>query len=96
MIGPLKDLERKFYISNTQNITTQNNYQGLSLVCGFDLRFNKSFENKILLLVSSINSRLWLGHFDIWFNEGLVLYRNTSFFEKNKTSYKDKNYKKNF
>ena len=70
------------------SISWLDNFQGLSLVCGFDFRFNKSFENKILLLVSSINSRLWLGHFDIWLKEGLVLYRNTSFFEKNRTSYK--------
>ena len=33
-------------------------------------------------MVSSINSQIWLGHFDIWDKDGLVIYRNSSFFDK--------------
>ena len=29
---------------------------------------------------------MWLGHFDIWIDEGIVLYRNTSLFNRNKIS----------
>ena len=42
--------------------------------------------NKILELVTSINNQMWLGHFDVWADEGIVLYRNTSLFNRNRVS----------
>ena len=29
-------------------------------------------------MVSSINAQIWLGHFDVWDKEGLIIYRNSS------------------
>ena len=28
-------------------------------------------------LIALINERLWVGHFDLWINEGIVMYRNS-------------------
>ena len=42
--------------------------------------------NKILELVTSINNQMWLGHFDVWADEGIVLYRNTSLFNRDRVS----------
>ena len=63
-------------------VSFHNNYEGLNIICGFDLKFNSKNKNQILELVSSINSQIWLGHFDIWDKDGLVIYRNSSFFDK--------------
>tara|TARA_B100000282_G_C31723081_1_gene487036 strand:+ start:1436 stop:1924 length:489 start_codon:yes stop_codon:yes gene_type:complete len=64
------------------SVSLQNNSNGLNVICGFDLRFNKKNKFQILKLVSSINAQLWLGHFDVWDKEGLIVYRNSSILEK--------------
>ena len=38
---------------------------------------------QILKLVSSINAQIWLGHFDVWDKEGLIIYRNSSIIDRN-------------
>ena len=43
-------------------------------------------KDKILELVTSINNQMWLGHFDVWVDEGIVLYRNTSLFNRDRVS----------
>ena len=42
---------------------------------------------QIFKLVSSINSQIWLGHFDIWEKDGLIIYRNSSVLGKNNISH---------
>ena len=64
------------------SVSLQNDSNGLNVICGFDLRFNKKNMFQILKLVSSINAQLWLGHFDVWDKEGLIVYRNSSILEK--------------
>lgn len=64
------------------SVSLQNESNGLNVICGFDLRFNKKNKFQILKLVSSINAQLWLGHFDVWDKEGLIVYRNSSILEK--------------
>ncbi|MEC9414927.1 MAG: YbjN domain-containing protein [Pseudomonadota bacterium] len=65
------------------SVSFQNGYEGLNIVCGFDIRFNDKNKYQILKLVSSINSQIWLGHFDIWDKDGLIVYRNSSVLGKN-------------
>ena len=65
------------------SVSFQNGYDGLNIVCGFDIRFNDKNKYQILKLVSSINSQIWLGHFDIWDKDGLIIYRNSSVLGKN-------------
>lgn len=64
------------------SVSLQNDSNGLNVICGFDLRFNKKNKFQILKLVSSINAQLWLGHFDVWDKDGLIVYRNSSILEK--------------
>ena len=64
------------------SVSLQNDSNGLNVICGFDLRFNRKNKFQILKLVSSINAQLWLGHFDVWDKEGLIVYRNSSILEK--------------
>ena len=60
------------------SVTWVDDYEGINIVCGFDLKFQNIHKDKILELVTSINNQMWLGHFDVWVDEGIVLYRNLS------------------
>ena len=68
------------------SVTWVDDFEGINIVCGFDLKFQNRHKDKILELVSSINNQMWLGHFDVWADEGIVLYRNTSLFSRDNIS----------
>ena len=68
------------------SVTWVDDYEGINIVCGFDLKFQNIHKDKILELVTSINNQMWLGHFDVWADEGIVLYRNTSLFNRDRVS----------
>ena len=69
------------------SVSFQDDYEGLNIVCGFDIRFNDRNKYQIFKLVSSINAQIWLGHFDIWEKDGLIIYRNSSVLGKNNISH---------
>jgi hypothetical protein len=50
---------------------------GLHLACAFDFRVNGRRRAEVLELLARINERLWLGHFDLWAKEGLLMLRQT-------------------
>ena len=51
--------------------------QGLHLASAFDFKVNDRQRGEILDLVARINERLWIGHFDLWSKEGMVMFRQT-------------------
>lgn len=51
--------------------------EALHLACAFDLKLNERRRNEILALVSLINEQMWVGHFGLWEDEGVVLFRHT-------------------
>ncbi len=50
---------------------------GLHLACAFDFKVVDRRRGEILELMSRINEQLWLGHFDIWAKEGILMFRQT-------------------
>ncbi len=50
--------------------------EALHIACGFDLKVPERRRNEIMTLVSLINEQLWLGHFDLWASESVVMYRH--------------------
>ena len=58
------------------SFTWRNDLHGLHLACAFDLKINSSRMNDVHALLARINEQLWLGHFDIWKDEGVVLFRH--------------------
>lgn len=50
--------------------------EALHIACGFDLKVPARRKNEIMSLVSLINEQLWLGHFDLWASENVVMYRH--------------------
>ena len=48
----------------------------LQILCLPDIRISKDKMPQAHELVSLVNEQMWLGHFDIWSNGGVLLYRN--------------------
>ena len=48
----------------------------LQILCLPDIRIGKDKRTQAQELVSLVNEQMWLGHFDIWSNGGVLLYRN--------------------
>ena len=50
--------------------------EALHLACAFDFRVPDTRIGEMYRLLAQINEQLWLGHFDLWTQEGLVMFRN--------------------
>jgi hypothetical protein len=48
----------------------------LHIACAFDAKIPDNRLNEVYRLVAQINEQLWLGHFDVWLHEGLIMYRH--------------------
>ena len=51
--------------------------EALHVSCTFDLRVPERLRPEILGLISLANEQLWIGHFDLWSAENVVMYRHT-------------------
>ena len=50
--------------------------EALHLACAFDFKVNERPKPEVMRLLALVNEQLWLGHFDLWQAEGVVMYRN--------------------
>ncbi len=50
--------------------------EALHAACAFDLKVPEARRGEIYKLLAMVNEQLWLGHFDLWSEEGLVMYRD--------------------
>jgi hypothetical protein len=50
--------------------------EALHVACAFDLKVPDRRRVEILQLVSRINEQLWVGHFDLWSSENVVMFRH--------------------
>ncbi|MGU3496610.1 YbjN domain-containing protein [Xanthobacteraceae bacterium A53D] len=50
--------------------------EALHLACAFDFKVPEARKGEVLKLLSLINEQMWLGHFDIWAQEGVVMFRH--------------------
>ena len=50
--------------------------EALHLACAFDFKIQERPKNDVMRLLALVNEQLWLGHFDLWQAEGIVMYRN--------------------
>jgi len=49
--------------------------EAVHLACAFDLKITEPRRTEVMRLLSLINEQMWIGHFDLWNNEGLVIFR---------------------
>ncbi|PLX38473.1 MAG: hypothetical protein C0606_09735 [Hyphomicrobiales bacterium] len=51
--------------------------EALHLACAFDLKVGEQRRTEVLRLMAIANERLWMGHFDLWTTEGVVIFRQS-------------------
>lgn len=56
--------------------TWMDEIETLHLACAFDLKVPEPRRAEVQMLISTINERLWVGHFDYWINQGLIMFRH--------------------
>ena len=49
----------------------------LHFSCAFDMRVQPKLMGQIYELLAKLNERLWMGHFAIWVEEGIPMFRHT-------------------
>ena len=50
--------------------------EALHVACAFDLKAPAARKGEVSALIGLINEQLWLGHFDIWPDDGVVMFRH--------------------
>jgi hypothetical protein len=56
--------------------TWMDEIEALHLACAFDLKVPERRHAEVLALISQVNEQLWLGHFDLWSQDGVVMFRH--------------------
>lgn len=50
--------------------------EALHVACAFDLKVPERRRAELLQLVSLVNEQMWVGHFDLWSSENVVMFRH--------------------
>jgi hypothetical protein len=50
--------------------------EALHLACAFDLKVPERRRAEMVELAALINEQLWVGHFDVWFKDGIIMFRH--------------------
>jgi hypothetical protein len=66
--------------------TWRDDLQSLHASVSFDMRVSREHRPEIAELLMTINAQLWLGHFDLWAEDGLVLFRHVLIFPDSQVS----------
>jgi hypothetical protein len=56
--------------------TWMGDIEALHLACAFDMRVPESRLTDMQQLTVMINEQLWIGHFDVWMQNGVVMFRH--------------------
>jgi len=51
--------------------------EAIHLAAAFDLRVAVAREIEVMRLIALINAQMWMGHFDLWRDAGLMMFRHT-------------------
>ena len=58
------------------SFTWMGDIEALHLACAFDMKVPEPRLNEVQQLVALINEQLWIGHFDVWMQNGVVMFRH--------------------
>lgn len=59
------------------SLTWRDDLGGLHLACSVEMKIPADKRSAVRQLLGLINERLWAGHFDLWSDDGLVLFRDS-------------------
>lgn len=58
------------------SLNWRDDLEALHMACAIDLKVPDTRLNEVYKLMATINEQLWVGHFDLWQKEGLLLFRH--------------------
>jgi hypothetical protein len=50
--------------------------EALHLACAFEFKVPEHYRAEVQQLIAMINEQMWVGHFGLWIEDGLVMYRH--------------------
>jgi hypothetical protein len=56
--------------------TWMHDIEALHLACAFEFKVAERVRSETQQLIAMVNEQLWVGHFDLWPQDGLVMYRH--------------------
>jgi hypothetical protein len=68
------------------SFTWMDDVEALHLACAFDLKVPDARRREVMDLMARINEQLWIGHFDLWAQEGVVIFRHALLLAGTETS----------
>ena len=57
--------------------TWMDDLEALHLACAFDMKVPERRRTEVQTLISLINEQMWIGHFDYWAAQGLIMFRHS-------------------
>jgi len=58
------------------SVSWMEDVEALHLACAFDLKVTEVRRPEVMRLLTLVNEQMWLGHFDLWSGDGVVMYRH--------------------
>jgi hypothetical protein len=58
------------------SFTWMDEIEALHLACAFDCRVPERRRTEVLRLLAEVNEQLWIGHFDLWSRDGVIMFRH--------------------
>ena len=58
------------------SFTWMHDIEALHLACAFDLKVPERRRDEVQKLIALVNEQLWVGHFDLWTQDGMVMFRH--------------------
>jgi hypothetical protein len=58
------------------SFTWMGDIEALHLACAFDMKVPEARLADVQQLIAKINEQLWIGHFDVWMQNGVVMFRH--------------------
>jgi hypothetical protein len=58
------------------SFTWMRDIEALHVACAFDIRIPELRLAEVQQLIAMINEQLWIGHFDVWTQNGLIMFRH--------------------
>ena len=58
------------------SFTWMHDIEALHLACAFDLKVPERRRGEVQQLIALINEQMWVGHFDLWTKDGMVMFRH--------------------
>jgi hypothetical protein len=58
------------------SFTWMHDIEALHLACAFEFKVPERWCGETQQLIAIINEQLWVGHFDLWVKDGLIMYRH--------------------